>query len=207
LWREPYIWDAGKSQLYCADCVGLRVYRYDWLSKTHTCIKAGIEVNGIALDQSGGLVVTNNSGVWKWDGRGELRLIAAQANSSKCRMNDCIADPQGRLIAGSWFYSPDGSYELGKLMSIENDGTVRVLDEGFHLPNGLGFSVDAQTLYFTDSVARRIFAYDYDVTNGLVSNRRIFIDLPITEGRPDAVGKDSAATFKPLTNWSGVSVP
>jgi sugar lactone lactonase YvrE len=202
---EAPIWEPNKQQLYWSDSVGLKVYRFDWEGKTRECIKEGLEVNGIARDESGGFVVTNNSGIWQWGGAAETRLIAAQANGAKCRMNDCIADPQGRLLSGSWFYNPEGNYELGKLISIENDGTARILDEGFHLPNGLGFSPDTRTLYFTDSVARRIFAYDYDVANGVVSNRRIFVAVPKTEGLPDGLTVD-AEGFMWSAQWYGQRV-
>jgi sugar lactone lactonase YvrE len=202
---EGPIWDPEKQQLYWTDCVGLKVYRYNWESKTRECIRDGLEANGIALDRSGGFVVTNNSGIWKWDGGAELRLIAAEVNGSRCQMNDCIAGPQGRLISGSWFYKPDSNYELGKLISIEDDGTARILDEGFHLANGLGFSPDARTLYFTDSVARQIFAYDYDVAGGVASNRRIFVAVPKTEGLPDGLTVD-AEGFVWSAQWYGQRV-
>jgi sugar lactone lactonase YvrE len=199
---ESPIWDARKSRLYWTDSAGLKVYQYDWRTKTHECMKEGLEANGMALDESGGFIVANNSGIWRWDGGDEVQLIAAQVNGAKCPVNDCIADPQGRVIAGSWFYRPDGDYELGKLISLENDGTTRILDEGFDLSNGLGFSVDARTLYFTDSVARRIYAYDYNVPDGAVSNRRTFVDVPKTEGLPDGLTVD-ADGFVWSAQWYG----
>jgi sugar lactone lactonase YvrE len=202
---EGPIWDFEEQQLYWTDSVGLKVYRCSWDSKTHECIRDGLEVNGIALDQSGGLVVTNNSGIWQWDAGGELQLIAAEVDGSKCRMNDCIADPQGRLLSGSWFYSPDGNYDLGKLISIETDGTPHILDEGFHLPNGLGFSPDLQTLYFTDSIARQIFAYDYNVASGTLSHPRTFVTVPKTEGLPDGLTVD-AEGFVWSAQWYGQRV-
>jgi sugar lactone lactonase YvrE len=202
---ESPIWDGDKQQLYWTDSVALRLYRYDWRTRSHGCIKEGLEANGIALDTSGGLVLANNSGIWLWDGGAEPRLVAADVNGSKCRINDCIADPQGRLISGSWFYNPEGNYEKGKLICIENDGTARILDEGFHLSNGLGFSPDARTLYFTDSVARRIFAYDYDVGTGVTSNRRTFVAVPTTEGLPDGLTVD-AEGFVWSAQWYGQRV-
>jgi hypothetical protein len=51
-------------------------------------------------------VVVNSQGIRQWDGEGEPRLSIVEADGTKCQMNDCIADPQGRLFAGSWFYDP-----------------------------------------------------------------------------------------------------
>ncbi|MGH9448635.1 MAG: SMP-30/gluconolactonase/LRE family protein, partial [Terriglobia bacterium] len=162
-------------------------------------------VNGCALDQSGGFVITNDFGIWLWDGGERVQLIVDEVEGSKCRMNDCIADPQGRLIAGSSFYNPVKQYDLGKLVCVEADGSVRIMDEGFHLSNGLGFSPDAKTIYFSDSVTRTIFAYDYNVDTGAVRNRRIFVQVPKTSGLPDGLTVD-AEGFVWSAEWYGARI-
>ena len=202
---EGPIWDSENNQLYWTDCAGLRFYRYDWHIEKRYLVKENVEVNGCALNQFGAFVVTNNSGIWLWDGGDRWQLVIDQINGAKCQMNDCIADPQGRLIAGSWFYDPVKEYELGKLICVESDGTARILDEGFHLANGLGFSPDCRTLYFTDSAVRRIFAYDYDAVNGTVAHRRIFANVPHTEGLPDGLTVD-AEGFVWSAQWYGSCV-
>ena len=57
-------------------------------------------------------------------------------DGAKCQMNDCTSDPAGRLYSGSQYYDPSGKYELGKLMRVDVDGKVTIVDEGFHLSNG-----------------------------------------------------------------------
>jgi sugar lactone lactonase YvrE len=118
------------------------------------------------------------------------------------RLNDCIADPDGRFLAGSWFYDPSGEYPLGKLFSVQTDGTIQILDGGFHLANGLGFSLDGNTLYFTDSVARVIYAYTYDRITGRTSDRRIFVTLGTNVGVPDGLTVD-AEGFVWSAEWYG----
>lgn len=70
------------------------------------------------------------------------------------------------------------------------------------MPNGLGFSPNNQTLYFTDSVARSIFAYDYDAATGTVRNRRVFVQVPSTGGLPDGLTVD-AEGFVWSAEWYG----
>jgi D-xylonolactonase len=106
-------------------------------------------------------------------------------------LNDCIADPKGRLIAGSTFYNPAGTYDLGQLLSFEKGRPVRVLDEGFHLSNGLGFSKDGRKLYFADSITRIIYVYAYDPESGAVRDRRVFVKLKQTDGLPDGLTVDA----------------
>lgn len=199
---ESPIWDVEHQQLFWTDCVGLKFFRYDWSTEKHRTLKTGLEINGYALAQPTGFVVTNNSGIWRWDGKEILAKIIDHAEGSKCQMNDCIADPRGRLISGSWFYESSGDYPLGKLISVERDGSGHILDEGFHLANGLGFSPDNKTLYLADSAARTIFAYDYDLVRGTVANRRVFVKVPSTSGLPDGLTVD-AEGFVWSAEWYG----
>jgi D-xylonolactonase len=106
-------------------------------------------------------------------------------------MNDCIADPQGRLFAGSFYYDPSCSYPLGHLMRVDPDHSIHIVDEGIHLGNGLGFSPDEKTLYFTDTVARKIYSYDYEAKTGELKNRRICVGVPGEEGIPDGLTVDA----------------
>ena len=118
-------------------------------------------------------------------------------------MNDCIADPQGRLFAGSLFYDPaDDNYPLGHLIRVDTDGSAKIVDDGIRLANGLGFSPDLKTLYFVDSVERVIFAYDYNVESGGIRNRREFVRVPRDSGLPDGLTVD-AAGFVWCAHWFG----
>ena len=202
---EGPIWDVKLRRLYWTDITGQRFYSYDWTTKQHRIIKEGFEVAGAAFNRAGGFVVANSSGAWLWDGAGELRLVTGEADGHKCQLNDCIADPAGRVLAGSVFYDPSKDYPLGKLIRVDTDGAAHVIDEGFHLANGLGFSVDAKTLYFTDSAARIIYAYDYDAKAGSVRNRRVFVKVPATSGLPDGLTVD-AEDFVWSAEWYGSRV-
>jgi len=79
------------------------------------------------------------------------------------------------------------------------------VDEGFHLANGLAFSPDARKLYFTDSVARRIYAYDYDRRTGNVRDRQVLVQVPDDEGLPDGLTVD-AEGFLWSAQWYGSCV-
>jgi len=118
-------------------------------------------------------------------------------------MNDCIADARGRLFAGSYFYDPaNDKYPLGHLIRVDTDGSATVVDDGIHLANGLGFSPDLKTLYFADSAARVIFAYDYNVDSGGIRNRRDFVRVPLDSGLPDGLTVD-AEGYVWCAHWFG----
>ena len=191
--------------LYWTDCVARRFYGYDPASNSHEILKGGLEINGYRLDRSGGYIITNSTGIWHWDGADGLTLIASEVDGAKCQMNDCVSDPAGRLFAGSVFYDPTKEYELGKLMRVDRDGKVTIVDEGFHISNGLAFSTDYATLYFADSAGRCIYAYDYDSGTGNLRNRRVLIEVPRDEGLPDGLAVD-AEGFLWSAQWYGSCV-
>jgi sugar lactone lactonase YvrE len=199
---EGPLWDADTTYLYWTDIEGQRFYRYHQPSDTHEIVKEGLQITGYSLNRPGGFVVANRYGIWLWDGADDLRPIAGLFGNIQCRMNDAIADPEGRFFAGSMFYEPDKKYELGKLVRVDTDGTVNVVDEGFHLSNGLAFSPDATVMYFTDSAARRIYAYDYARRTGDLTNRRVLVHVPDDEGLPDGLTVD-AEGFLWSAQWYG----
>lgn len=202
---EGPAWDPDSGCLYWTDIEGQKFYRYHQASDKHEIVKQGLEIAGYAMNRAGGFVIANSRGIWLWDGADGLRLIADQVANSKCQMNDAIADPEGRFFAGSNLYDPSREYELGKLIRVDRDGSAHVADEGFHLPNGLAFSPDETILYFTDSVARTIYAYDYDRRTGDLRNRHVIVQVPEDEGLPDGLTVD-AEGFLWSAQWYGSSL-
>ena len=198
---EAPLWDATQQKLYWTDNAG-KFYSYDWKTRRREVMLEEFEVTGCAFDQSGGLTFVNNSGVWSWNKTDRPVLVVSEFGGEKLQLNDCIADPEGRLLSGSCFYNPSEPYPLGKLFCVETNGAVRILDEGFHLANGLGFSVDGRTLYFTDSVARSIYAYSYDSMTGRVRDRRLFVKVDSDAGIPDGLTVD-AEGFVWSAEWYG----
>jgi len=202
---ECPIWDHSTGALYWTDCAGLKFYKYLPGSKHHELIKSGLEINSYRFNEPGGFVIANNSGIWLWDGDEKTNLIASEVDGAKCQMNDCISDPAGRLYSASCFYDPQRDYLRGKLMRVDINGKVTILDDGFDLPNGFAFSLDYKTLYFTDSVARRIYAYDYHQASGDLRRRRVLVQVPLTEGLPDGLITDSEG-FLWSAQWYGSCV-
>jgi D-xylonolactonase len=203
---EGPLWDHRTNTLYWTDITGKRFYRLNWSTREHEIIQSGLEVAGYAFDEGGGFVVVNAQGIWHWDLENAPHLAITEADRTKCQMNDCIADPKGRLFAGSWFYDPTrAEYPLGHLIRVDTDGSAHVVDEGIHLANGLGFSPDRKTLYFSDSVARLVYAYAYRESDGSIANRRVFKRFAPEEGLPDGLTVD-ADGFVWCALWFGAAL-
>lgn len=98
--------------------------------------------------------------------------------------NDVIADPEGRVFAGVM----GGN---GRLLRFDPDGNITEMFDHLGIPNGMGFPPDLQGMYFTDSVPRRIYRFDYDRSTGNLTNRRIFAEISPDEGLPDGMAVDA----------------
>ncbi|MGA7411009.1 MAG: SMP-30/gluconolactonase/LRE family protein [Bryobacteraceae bacterium] len=205
---ENPLWDVKGQRLYWTDMTGRRFYSYDWGTRQSAIVSQDFEICGAAFNDTGSgdgtsWVVVNSSGIWLWNGLGTPQLVVSEVDGQRCNMNDCVADPRGRLFAGSWFYDPNrDDYALGHLIRVNQDGSAIIVDEGIHLSNGLGFAPDLRTLYFADSVERLIFAYDYDVRTGDIRNRREFVRVPRSSGLPDGLTVD-AEGYVWCAHWFG----
>ena len=124
---EGPLWDFRTGQLYWTDMLGKRIYCYDWGTQSHRIAKEGFEVCGFTFDAAGCFVVANSTGFWSSVGEGSPHLITREAGGHTCQLNDCIADPAGRVLAGSQFYDPARDYPLGCLISLDGNGKARIL--------------------------------------------------------------------------------
>ena len=202
---EGPLWDDQKQILYWTDIDGKKFYRYFWNERRHELVHDGFQVNGSTMQESRGFVVTNSSGIWLWDPQTKPTLLASEAEGKDCVMNDCIADPEGRVYSGSYHYKPNGVAKPSFLFRIDTDGSVHVVDDGVQFSNGLAFSIDSSTLYFSDTVARCIYAYNWHQETGNLTNRRVFIPVPREEGFPDGLTVD-AEGFLWCAQWFGARI-
>jgi D-xylonolactonase len=156
----------------------------------------------MALNAAGGFVMGGETGLFLFRSSGALNGIP---HDQPLPVNDLVADSMGRVYAGTIHWSERGMEQPGNLFLIEHGKAQRVLDEGIHLANGLGFSPDDRILYFADSAARRIYAYDRNPQDGSVSNRRVFAQIPDKDGIPDGLTVDSEG-FVWCAMWYGAQV-
>ena len=105
------------------------------------------------------------------------------------RFNDGKCDSIGRFWVGSM--DRNVKSPIGELYRIDPTYACNTMDRGFTISNGMGWSPDERTMYFTDSPPRCIYAYDFDVAAGSITNRRVFVQFDDAPGRPDGCTVDS----------------
>ena len=202
---EAPLWDHQSGRFIWTDIESALVYQFTHSSGEKMILSRDLPVSGIALNSGGRLVFASATGLHVWRGQGKYRTIVSEHDGEKLVFNDVIADCKGRIYAGTLYWGASGMEKPGKLYLINSDGSVRVVEEGIELSNGLGFSPDQQTLYYADSAARKIYAYLVDVETGELSRKRVFVEVPSTEGIPDGLTVD-AEGFVWCAQWYGAQV-
>ena len=117
------------------------------------------------------------------------------------RINDGKSDRRGRLWFGSMHDAETDATSC--LYRYDEIGVTQVLG-GITTSNGLGWSPDNTVLYHTDSIARRIMSYQFDVESGEFSGGRVFAEDPVGYV-PDGLTVD-ADGFVWGAKWNGGKV-
>ena len=183
---ESPMWEAETQRLLYVDSDRTFVYAADQEGKV-SVLSDDIQVSSVVFAQDGYVLL--GDGVWKMDRAGKKQQILSEYDGEKLFFNDCIAGPDGSIYAGSYYWNENGMAKAGNLYRLTKDKAPVVLDTGIELSNGLGFSPDNDTLYYSDSAKKCIYKYDFDAETGSVSNKSIFARSE--NGIPDGLTVDS----------------
>lgn len=185
---EGPLWHPLEKRVYWVDIPQGRLFRYDPATGEHEQCLETEAIGGFTIQEDGALLLFMAKGavrLWRDGFLGTIiDSVAAELDS---RFNDVIADPEGRVFCGTM---SSGSHP-GTLYRLDTDGTLHVVLEGLGCPNGMGFTPDLTQMYFTDSVPRQIYQFDYDRATGELSNQRVFVQVPEGEGVPDGMTVDA----------------
>jgi sugar lactone lactonase YvrE len=194
---EGPVWDVAEQALYFVDLLGRRLWRYDAGAGDISGWDMPGMIGSLALRERSGVLVALEDGFHTVDlASGAATPFARPADLTQdAQFNDGKADPRGRFVAATQARSLQEPRPLGSLYSLAPDGTIAVLDGPIHIPNGPCWSPDGTTFYFSDSIPRTVFAYDYDLATGAVANRRIFADTSTLGGIPDGATVDDQGRY------------
>ena len=195
---EGPLWNPEEGLLIWTDIATGRMFSYDPSSDQNTQIHDGFNVGGFMQNENGGYVCFIHNGVvlWKSDDEWE-RIHSEEFEGNVLAFNDVIATPNGGAFAGTYFED-----RKGKLYYFSPEGSVSIIEEGVGCSNGMGFSPDRGTMYYTDAMAREIYAYDFDSDTSQLSNRRLFKKIDSNLGVPDGMTVD-AEGYVWSANWFG----
>ncbi|HLD16626.1 MAG TPA: SMP-30/gluconolactonase/LRE family protein [Coxiellaceae bacterium] len=199
---EGPLWDSRENVLYWVDIESWELHRFDPTINAHRVWPFESELCCIGLRKAGGLIAAfRNTIEIIYLPEGQTKLIAKPLQHEKNVMfNDGAVDFQGRFWVGTKDLKE--SNPMGALYCMQSDHSIKKMDSGFTVSNGIGWNPDQTIMYFTDSPARCIYAYEFDKNTGEISHRREWVKVPEKAGFPDGLTVDSEG-FVWSTHWNG----
>ncbi|MFL5347176.1 MAG: SMP-30/gluconolactonase/LRE family protein [Hyalangium sp.] len=202
---EGPFWDVAGQRLLWSDVKSQTIHEYAPAAGRRGVVTSTVMAFSLVLNRDGALLTTGPFGLHYYRPGKEPVSLLREHQGEALFLNDVIADPRGRVYAGTVYYGANGLEKTGKLYLIDGQGPARVVDEGIQMSNGLGFSPDDRTLYYTDTLARVIYAYAVDPETGALSNKRVLARIPAEDGMPDGMTVD-AEGFIWSAQWYGSQV-
>ena len=189
---EGPVWDPVRRVLFWVDLTGGKLFALDPESSSMQTRAFAEPVCAVAPWDDGRLLVAFAKRLaWvEWPEGDVVEIVPVEAELPGNRCNDGKRDPAGRFWIGTM--SSDGAVVgAGALYRLEHDGKLtRVLGDRT-IANGMGWSLDARTMYFIDSPTREVWAFDFDPADSSITNRRVVVRVPDGVGFPDGMTVDA----------------
>lgn len=204
---ECPVWCVEENALYWIDLYAGRLNRFDPATGKNRVWTLPEAIGSFALTSDGSVLVALKSGLYRYDLTSETLtpLAKPEAHLPGNRLNDGRCDRQGRFWVGSMEDPVNPAGPKGALYRFGADHACLRAVDGLFVANGLAFSPDGRTLYHSDSFreVRTIWAWDLDRDDGVISNRRVFVDTHGMPGRPDGGAVDTDGCYWMAGNDGG----
>jgi len=181
---EGPLWDPDTSSIFWSDIPSRLVHCAKITDGQSNSMKMPLMIGAIALTKSDSLIAATSNGFAMISPSGELSIID-EFLEPDVRMNDGKVDPRGRFWAGS--LALDFGHERGSLYVLEKNGLRKAAIEKLTLSNGMGWSPDEKQFFFIDSIPGTLTRFDYDISTGSLSNKRIIVQFDAGSGIPDGM--------------------
>lgn len=183
---ENPLWDEINNCLYWTDIPNGRIFRLDHDSGEWLRIYDGGLVGGFTLQQDGSLLLFRDHDIALLGDANNVKVLLSAFDAETGRFNDVIADPAGRVYAGTI-----GENLKGGVYRTDTDlSTTKVLT-GTNCSNGQDFSLDLNTYYWSDTTAKKIYSFNYDKSTGELTDQKVLLDIPADWGLNDGLKIDA----------------
>ena len=195
---ESPLWHPQERALYYCDIPGRALHRFDPRSRATQRWDFDTDIASLAPHRDGALLVAMRDGLWRFDpSTGQRVTLAAPPYDPAIeRFNDGKCDPAGRFWVGT-IYEPKTAASAS--LHCFSGGRLRRIEGGITVSNGLAWSPDGLTMYWSDTAAHIVYAFDFDPATGGLGERRVFAQFPAKQpgqpldsygGRPDGAAVD-----------------
>ena len=208
---EGPVWHCEEQVFYWIDITGKKLHRLDLVTGKNQSFEMGSMIGAVMPVQEGGVVVALETGIFRFYPPDQFQKLVEYPSdaSPNTRFNDGKCDPGGRLWIGTM--DKNAKPYQGKLYRLEGSRLIEVL-QNISISNGLGWSPDHRTMYYIDTFEQTVYAFDFDISTGEITNKRVVVYVSKSLGAPDGMtvdcngnlwvalwGGSGVACFDPLT--------
>ncbi len=199
---ESPFWHPDEAALYWCDVPGRRLHRHHPGSGAQADWPLDAEPGSMAPLPGGDVLLACRDGLFRFApaSGARTRLAPPPYDPARQRFNDGKADPQGRF----WVSTIDDARQPHSALYRHAAGRTDLVVGGITTGNGLAFSPDGRTMYWSDTAAHCIWAFDFDGSDGTLSRRRVFAQFAPKPadgeaagygGRPDGAAVDAEGAY------------
>jgi sugar lactone lactonase YvrE len=192
---EGPVWDAEEQALYWIDITDPKLYKRREGDGLVTSWPIPCTIGALALRKAGGAIVALRTGFAFFDfesGKAET-IVDPEKDIPNTRFNDGKCDKRGRFWCGTCHEvtDPNDRRPIGSLYRLDPDLSCHRMLGEIRTSNGIDWSPDGRTMYYTDTPTLRIDAFEFDVDSNTLGSRRMFAEIPSGAGRPDGLTVDA----------------
>ena len=191
---EGVIWNHKENALYWVDAFAPAIRRLDYHTNKIESWNTKEIIGSLVFDNNGKIIAGTESGFvsislnpWQKD-----ILINPQKNDGII-FNDGKCDRKGRYFVGTMH--KDFIDNEGILWQLDKDLNCRKIDDNITVSNGLAFSPDNKIMYFADTRKDLVYKYDYNLEEGIATNKSIFLSTSNRIGRVDGATVDISGNY------------
>lgn len=186
---EGPVWDAVNNTIIWLDIINGEIYRHNINTKENSVFKVGEMIGCIAPKADGGFIAGLENGIAFIEiAANTIQHIANPEAGMQNRFNDGKCDAAGRFWVGSMAKSEEGN--KGSLYVMEPDLSLKKKIDNVSISNGLAWNADNTVMYYIDSPTNYVFAFDFDIETGGLTNQRVAIDVTHEQGFADGMTID-----------------
>lgn len=206
---ESPTWSAEEGKLYWIDTERPAVHRFDPATGQDEQWRMPSEIGAFSLSEDKRIIAALRTGLMRVDLERQTSELLVQPpyDAFTHRFNDGKCDPQGRFWVGTMWKPLDGRNAAPDTpatpLYVFDGKQLRDSGESAVIANGLAWSPDGVTMYWSDSHAKTVRRYAFDGRRGTISEAQEFAHLQ--HGVPDGAAVDVEGCYW-VANYDGARV-